>query len=226
MELAIDTSTRFASVGVADKGEVVAEMTWRSGRNHSVELVPGIRHVIGLAGTDVDRLDAVYVAAGPGGFSALRVGMSTAKGMAAALDVPLVAVPTLDVEAEPYLYLGKDVHAVIGAGRTRRYLGTYVQEQEPEYSVVEDEELASKVSTDSLFCGEGLPQVADLLRSKFGAGVILAGATPPTRRSGTLAMLAYRRLQDGRTDDPRSLQPLYLRSTQVETAERAWSGKQ
>jgi tRNA threonylcarbamoyladenosine biosynthesis protein TsaB len=98
MELAIDTSTRYASVAVADCGAVVVEQTWRSGRNHSVELVPAVRRVMALAGAKMDRLAAIYVASGPGGFSALRVGMSTAKAISAAVGAPLVAVPTLDVE--------------------------------------------------------------------------------------------------------------------------------
>ena len=222
MELAIDTSTRYASVGVADAGAIVAEITWRSARNHSVELAPAVRRVMDLAGTDVDGLTAVYVAAGPGGFSALRVGMSTAKAMSAALGTPLVGVPTLDVEAEPYLGLGKPVHAVMTAGKTRRYLGRFLDGRGPEYSVVEDEALASHTSDETIFCGEGLPDVAELLKARLGNLAVLAPVTPPTRRAGSLAVLAHRRLQAGEADDTDSLQPMYLRSAQVEAAQRAW----
>ena len=222
MELAIDTSTRYASVAVADGGAVVAELTWRSGRNHSVELAPAVRRVMNLAGAKMDNLTAVYVASGPGGFSALRVGMSTAKAMSAAMGVPLVAVPTLDVEAEPYLGLGMPVHAVMTAGRTRRYLGRFLEGSRPEYSVVEDDELASQTTAKTVFCGEGLADVKEILNAGLGTRAVLARGAPPTRRPGSLAALGYASLQRGHTADVESLQPLYLRSAQIEAAQRAW----
>ena len=222
MELAIDTSTRYASVAVADCGAVVAEQTWRSGRNHSVELAPAVRRVMALAGARMDRLTAIYVASGPGGFSALRVGMSTAKAMSAAVGAPLVAVPTLDVEAEPYLGLGMPVHAVMTAGKTRRYLGRFSEGRLPEYGVVDDHDLATHATEKTLFCGEGLTEVKDILAARLGSRAIIARVAPPTRRPGALAALAYARLQKGDTADVESLQPLYLRSAQVETAQRAW----
>ena len=101
------------------------ELSWRSDRNHSVELVPAIREVMSWRRVKMADLDAVFVARGPGGFSALRVGMSTAKTMADALDVPLVSVPTLDIEARPYLGLGRRVCAVMPAGRERVYFADY-----------------------------------------------------------------------------------------------------
>ena len=222
MELAIDTSTRYASVAVAECGDVVAELTWRSGRNHSVELAPAIRRIMGLAGVKMDGLTAVYVASGPGGFSALRVGMSTAKAMSAAVGVPLVAVPTLDVEAEPYLGFGMPVHAVMTAGRTRRYLGRFPEGTPPEYAVVEDDDLATHAAERTLFCGEGLSQVKEMVADRLGGRAVFARAAPPTRRPGSLAALAYALLQTGNTADVESLQPLYLRSAQIETAQRAW----
>ena len=222
MELAIDTSTRYASVAIAEGGAVVAELTWRSGRNHSVELAPAVRRVMALAGANVDGITAIYIASGPGGFSALRVGMSTAKAMSAAVGVPIVAVPTLDVEAEPYLGLGMPVHAVMTAGRTRRYVGVFMEGKRPEYGVVEDDDLASHSEEKTVFCGEGLADVKDTLTARLGGRAIIARGTPPTRRPGSLAALAYERLQRGDTADVESLQPLYLRSAQIESARRAW----
>ena len=122
MELAIDTSTRFASIGLSDQGESVIELTWRSERNHSVELIPSIRELLKRASIGVEDLNAIYIASGPGGFSALRVGMSAAKAMAVSLDIPLIAVGTLDIEAQPYLGLGSPVCALVGAGRRRLYI--------------------------------------------------------------------------------------------------------
>ena len=225
MELAIDTSTRFASVGLAIDGESVIELTWRSDRNHSVELVPNVRRLLKRVGIGVADLEAIYIASGPGGFSALRVGMSAAKAMAVSLDIPLVAVGTLDIEAQPYLGLGSPVYALIGAGRQRVYLGDFSDAAHPTYEVIEHNDLLSLVPPDALFCGEGVSQVAGLLRGSFGAVAKFADVAPPTRRAGVMAWIGYSMLQEGRTADAMSLEPLYLRSSQVNTANRTWRNR-
>ena len=225
MELAIDTSTRYASIGISSQGESVVELTWRSDRNHSVELVPSIQQLLKRVDLSPRDLEAIFIASGPGGFSALRVGMSAAKAMATSLDVPLVSVGTLDIEAQPYLALGNPVCALVGAGRSRIYLGDFTDESHSTYNVIQHDELASSASPDALFCGEGLPQVADIILAEFGERAVIADAPLPTRRAGVLASLGYRMLQDGRTADSLTLEPLYLRSSQVSAANRTWQNR-
>ena len=225
MELAIDTSTRYASIGLSSGGETVVELTWRSDRNHSVELIPSIQMLLKRVGIALRDLEAIYIASGPGGFSALRVGMSAAKAMAMSLDIPLISVGTLDIEAQPYLELGSPVCALVGAGRSRIYLGDFTDPSHPTYNVIQHDEIASSAPRDALFCGEGLQQVADILQSEIGGGAIIADAPLPTRRAGVLASLGHRMLQEGRTADSLTLEPLYLRSSQVSTANRTWQNR-
>lgn len=224
MELAIDTSTRFASVGVAERGEIATELTWHSDRNHSVELMPAVDLALRRCGVAVADIDAVYVASGPGGFSALRVGMSAAKAMAAALAVPLAAVGTLDIEAQPYRGLGRPVCALIGAGRNRLCIGKFADGAQPECAAITREQLPDAADPGALFCGEAAADAADLLRRAFGGSAQIAAAAPPTRRAGTLAALGWDALQQGHAADPLTLEPMYLRSSQVDTANRAWRG--
>lgn len=213
-------------MAVSSEGEVVSELTWRSERNHSVELVPALRQLMAQAKVRMEEVGAVFVARGPGGFSALRVGISVAKSIAAARAIPMVAVGTLDVEAQPYLGLGVPVCAVVGAGRTKFYAAVYLEGQPAgagsaeRYSVETHEGMAALVPKDSLLCGEAALPVADVLRDKFGVEVLAAGSPPPTRRPGVLAMLGNYRLQAGDTDDPETLQPIYMRGSQFETAQR------
>ena len=117
MLLAIDTSTRHAGVAVADLGRVLSSRCWRSSVNHSAELMPAVDQILRSHGLTPGDLSGIAVALGPGGFSALRVGMSVVKGLAFTSGTAVVGVGTLDLEAYPYLQSGLPVCAILDAGR-------------------------------------------------------------------------------------------------------------
>jgi tRNA threonylcarbamoyladenosine biosynthesis protein TsaB len=173
MELAIDSSTRYASVALSLDGQVLQEATWRAGQNHSVELAPAVQRLLEAAHATPADLKAVFVAKGPGGFSALRVGMSFAKSLAVALKVPLVTVGTLDIEAAPYRELGLPVWAVLDAGRARWYAAHYTAGYATSafegvaYRVLTTDELAAEVRAPALLCGENAAQAAEVLREAY-----------------------------------------------------------
>ena len=219
MELCIDTSTRYASVGISDEGSIVAELAWRSERNHSVELAPALRRVMEHAGVRMEDLTAVFAALGPGGFSALRVGLSVAKSLAMARGLPLVGINTLDIEAAPFRGLEGNLSAMIGAGRTKVYLGTYDNQTSTEghYWVVERERLEDTLREGTIVCGEE----AGAVRNLVGARISVIDTPPPTRPASALAKLACERLRVGSTDDPDILQPIYMHSAQFEKAKQA-----
>ena len=97
--LALDTSTRQASIALCTEDEVLGEYAWHVGNNHSVELLDRIQRISGESGKALSELDAVAVATGPGSFNGVRVALATAKSLAFALHKPLVGVSTLDVIA-------------------------------------------------------------------------------------------------------------------------------
>ncbi|MBM3945069.1 MAG: tRNA (adenosine(37)-N6)-threonylcarbamoyltransferase complex dimerization subunit type 1 TsaB [SAR202 cluster bacterium] len=213
MELSIDSSTRYASVCLSREGEALHEISWRADRNHSVELAPAVTRLLGMADAQPADLTAVFAAKGPGGFSALRVGMSLAKSLAKALGVPLVSVGTLEIEAAPYLGRGKPVWAVLEASRKLFYAALF----EPDYEgqpveplVVDKPTLLKTVQPPAIVCGENVAA----LRTEFAKGVEAPDAQPPTRKAATLARLAYARLARGESDDPDTLQPVYMRGSQ------------
>ena len=220
MELVLDTSTRYASVAVAREGMIIAELSWRSERNHSVELVPAIRRVAEQAGVTLGDATAVVVARGPGGFSALRVGISMAQAFAMARGIPLVGVNTLDAEAQPYLGMGLPVCAIVGAGREKVYTARYADGASIGHRVLSHEELAAGITEKTLLCGEGLSDVGALIEERVGNLAIVAGAPPPTRRPAVLAQLGYELLQSGGEQAPESLEPIYMRAAQIAAAQR------
>ena len=94
MQLAIDTSTNTTSVALVQDSEVLAELTWRSGQNHTVELLPQLAHLLNQAKLNLQSASGIIVARGPGSFNGLRVGFSTAKGLAFSLGIPIVGIST------------------------------------------------------------------------------------------------------------------------------------
>ena len=117
MILAIDTSTRNASVAVAHDGQIVASRAWYSAVSHSTQLMPSVVQILESVGMRPRGLDAVAVALGPGGFSALRTGLSVAKGIAMASKIPIIGIGSLDLEAHPFRDSGVAVCALLEAGR-------------------------------------------------------------------------------------------------------------
>ncbi|GAI02337.1 unnamed protein product [marine sediment metagenome] len=99
MQLAIDTSTDTASLALVQDSEVLAELTWRCEQNHSVELLPRLADLLGRTKSNLQSISCVMVAKGPGSFNGLRVGVSTAKGLAFSLGIPIIGISTLEVEA-------------------------------------------------------------------------------------------------------------------------------
>ena len=219
MELSIDTSTRYASVALSKNSQVTHALSWRSEQNHSVECVPAIRRLMEQAGVSPEDVEAVFVARGPGGFSALRVGVSVAKAMSMAQGIPLVAVGSLHVEAYPYLGLGRPVCAVMAAGKKTLYAGRFEQDvglhDDGAYEVAAPEDVAATSPEGTLFCGEAVPV---LVERGLPRGASAASCAAPTRLPSALAAIAYRRLCASDLDDAEALQPTYIRGSQLDSA--------
>lgn len=229
MELCIDTSTRYAAVGLSQKGHVTAELYWRSQRNHSVELIPSIQNIMDKTATDIEDLSAIFVNKGPGAFSALRVGISTAKAIAAARKIPIIGIDSGTVEAFPYVNIGQNICSVIPASRTRVYVCVLASHQvgvvTPIYTILELDELADKLDGDNIYCGESIADLDDLMKSRSVRCPTLMRTPPPTRKIGIMAEICHKLLDSEPTDTPISLQPIYVRSAQVDSAKRTWIRK-
>jgi tRNA threonylcarbamoyladenosine biosynthesis protein TsaB len=212
--LAIDTSTQTAGVALYGDDTLLAELGWPAGRAQTTALLGAIDRLLGLSSLCPSDLGAVAVATGPGSFNGLRVGLATAKGLAFALGLPLLGVPTLDAAAYPHGGRGRPVRAVIAAGRGRLVSALYRwQDGEVrrvgDYANTAPEELAGLIVEPTIVCGE-VP--ADRLAAWRDLAP-LAQFVPPTlnaRRAGCLAEIAWARFRRGEQDDPATLEPVYL----------------
>ena len=95
--LALDSSGIVASVAVVEDDTLLAEYTVNYKKTHSQTLLPMLDEIVKMP--ELESVDAIAVAAGPGSFTGLRIGSATAKGLGLALKKPLVAVPTVDALA-------------------------------------------------------------------------------------------------------------------------------
>ena len=220
MELAIDTSTKVAGVALAHQGQTLAEFTWRAEYNHTVQLLPTIDYLLQRGGQKPSGLEAVVVAVGPGSFSGLRVGMSAAKGLAMSLGIPLAGVGTLAVEAYPFLGSGMAICPVMDAGRGDVSAALFMEADgeltealAPSIHTVE--EVCASVRERTLFCGEHLPAVQGEIARRLGPMASFPPASALLRRPGNLAELGWRRLAQGKSGDPATLQPVYLRGPSI-----------
>ena len=224
MLLAIDTSTRYAGVCLWDQERVTTSLIWHSTRNHTQELLPAIQLVLDRAGIGPAALGAVAVALGPGGFSSLRVGLSTAKGLVSPLGTPLIGVSTLEMEAYPYAAALLPVCSLLDSGREKVAAAVYRRVGE-EWTKLEEAEVYTpealsdhlKTSLDGtvLICGEGVLGKEDMFRASMAGSALVISFNVPANRLWGLAELGWQRYCRGQFDNTATLQPMYLRPPSI-----------
>ena len=97
--LGLDSSGIVASVAIVEDENLIAEYTVNYKKTHSQTLLPMLDELVKMTELDLDTIDAIAVAAGPGSFTGLRIGSATAKGLGLALKKPLGEIPTVDALA-------------------------------------------------------------------------------------------------------------------------------
>jgi len=221
MILAIDASTDNASLALVQDGRALAEANWRCEQNHSVELLPHLVRLLDEAKADIKSISAVIVARGPGSFNGLRVGISTAKGLAFSLGVPIIGISSLEVVAYEHAKTGLPVCPIFNAGRGEIAAAVYQNKGDKWSRLVAEhittvDTLCSGITAKTMFCGEFVSQVAGELKERLKERAVIAATNPP--RARLLAELGKRRLDAGDYDDTATLQPLYLRRPAITQA--------
>lgn len=214
MLLAVDTSTQWIGLALLHDDLILSETIWQTRSHHSVELAPAIDQLLKRSGVQMKELEVLAVASGPGSFTSLRIGMAMVKGMALALHLPVIAIPTLDILAAGVPVQDVQLAAVLQAGRGRLAVAWYKPEenqwkQHGDLLVCTSAELEQMIKKPTLICGE-LPSEERHTLARRWKKVTLASPATSIRRPAHLAELAWQRWQNMDVDDVIALAPIYL----------------
>jgi len=214
VELSIDTASEMASLALSREGVLQAEITWRCRRNHTVELLPTIERLLAQAGTSKAELTALFVCTGPGMYTGLRVGVSTAQGLAYALKLPVTGVGRLELDAYQHAAFPGRIVAVHRAGRGELAWAAYRSRPWREVTAPRLDwpaDVVGKARGAVLFCGEVDDELAATVAEASGGRGVVASPAASVRRAAVLAELGWRRLAAGEGRGPEVLRVVYLR---------------
>lgn len=222
--LAMDSSGLAATVALLCDDVLVGEYTIHNKKTHSQTLLPMIETMLAMADYSIDQMDAIAVSAGPGSFTGLRIGASTAKGLGQALQIPLIGVPTL--EGLAYNLAGADAYVcpIMDARRNQAYYGVYDVSGEMPVALVEQsaapiEEVIEKVNElgrKTIFLGDGVPVFKECLKEQVTVPYELAADSVRYQKAASVAALGKCYAKQGKQQAAAEFAPIYLRLSQAE----------
>lgn len=229
--IALDSSGLVASVAVLEDGRLIGEYNIQYKKTHSQTLLPMLDALKQMVELQLDTVDAIALAAGPGSFTGLRIGSATAKGLGLALNKPVIEIPTLDGLACNLYGTDKIVCPIMDARRNQVYTGIYEYRKEmtetvkyklhclQEQCAVPIEEIADKCNRyerEVMFLGDGVPvfeqQLKELMKVPYG----FAPAHMNRQRAAAFGILAEQYYKEGKVVSAADHAPIYLRMSQAE----------
>ena len=182
--------------------------------------------IVSMIELDLNTLDAIAVAAGPGSFTGLRIGSATAKGLGLALNKPLVHIPTVDALAYNLYGTDRIICPLMDARRNQVYTGIYefqnnrlhILEPQAAVSIQMIAEKLCALGREVIFLGDGVPvyrhQLTEILMA--GQQFSFAPAHVSRQRAGAVGMLAVQYIREGEIETATEHTPDYLRLPQAE----------
>jgi tRNA threonylcarbamoyladenosine biosynthesis protein TsaB len=214
--LALDTATEKGSLALAAPDRLLGELSLECPGAYLTRLLPGLQALLEQTGRRLPDLGAIAVSTGPGNFTGLRIGLATAKGLAWSLGRPLVPVPTMEVLAAQVPCRTQTIGVLLDAKRNELFWGLFSCLEDQPRTLEEPRRLPvaalpPRLRPPLMLTGPGLTAYGDFLKDLLSPGTSLAPPESWFPRAATVARLARRRLEEGRTAAPEQLVPSYLR---------------
>jgi tRNA threonylcarbamoyladenosine biosynthesis protein TsaB len=223
--LSLETSGTTGSVAVLEDNELVAEQALPGGQRSAQSLVPTIQALLAQAGWKISQVGLLMVTSGPGSFTSLRIGVSTAKALAYAVGAEILGVNTLEVIARQAHGDGQPVKVVLDAQRDQLFAATLASGKagrEPGTSataVVDNQDWLDSLQPGEVVSGPGLKRLAD----RLPPGVIVVDRALWMPTATVVGQIGFEQYSAGRRDDVFQLVPQYFRRT---AAEEQWDRRQ
>lgn len=222
--LALDSSGMVASAAIVEEGRLLAEYTVNYKKTHSQTLLPMLDEIGKMVELDLNSIDVIAVAGGPGSFTGLRIGSATAKGLGLALEKPLVSVPTLEGLACNLYGTDRVICPMMDARRSQVYTGIYdfqenglhVLEEQMAVPVQEVIEKLNRIGREVILLGDGVAVYREELEKGLQVPYSCAPAHLNQQRASAVAMRALDYVRQGKTETAEEHQPDYLRVSQAE----------
>jgi tRNA threonylcarbamoyladenosine biosynthesis protein TsaB len=218
--LAIETSGRAGSLAIAEEGRVLAEEEFSHGLKHAAGIVPIIDRMCTSRGWKPMDVEEVYVSAGPGSFTGLRVGITVAKTLAFVTGARVVAVPSVDVLARNAPAGWQNLIIVLDAKRDQIFTASF-ENRDGEPVAREPAHLGSlhamlqRTPRPVHLLGEGIPYHEKFV-PKGDPAVLLSEPGTWRARASIVAELGARLAREGRFTDAMHLTPIYIRKPEAE----------
>ena len=221
--LALETSAKAVSAAVTEDGKVLASGYQDTGLTHSRTLMPIVEHILKNTDLTVQDCDVIAVAAGPGSFTGIRIGVSAAKGLAFAAEKPAVGVSTLAAMARNVAWLDGLVICAMDARRQQVYNALFQAENGTLTRLTPDraislEDLAAEVKGDQrpkIIVGDGA-RLCYKSGSEQGLSCRMAPPHLVRQSAVSVALEAEALAKDGHLATAQDLQPVYLRPAQAQ----------
>lgn len=233
--LALDTANWPLGVAIMEEDRLLGEVNTQLSRNHSLRLMPAVEWLCEQAQIAPKELDGIAIAEGPGSYTGVRIGVTTAKVMAWTLNIPLIGISSLHIVAQNRYDFSGLIIPIIDARRGQVYAGKYKREDQQRVILPQAEDRLILVEhlcqelleekEELLFIGEGVQAHRSQITSILGDKAQFAREIEHPPRAGQLGYLAYhlweQRLET--LEDIHSFSPEYL---QLAEAEANWLKKQ
>lgn len=214
--LAVDSSTRHFSLAISQEGKVLRSKTLVLDKILSSSIIPAINNLLKSAKLGIKDIDGLAVGIGPGSFTSLRVGLATVKGLAVALNKPVVGIPSLDILARTVSKVSAPtICPVMDARRQLVYAGMYdntgpKRALRGNYRLTGISDLLKELKGEVFFIGDGVEVYKKDIRARKSIKAVFADEKFWHPSAKVLTALAMERFQQGQTDDADQLVPLYL----------------
>ena len=222
MILAINTSTLQFSLALLKRdGVIAAEQLMFRKKGNFGSLMPAVDYLLSVSEARPGDLSAIAIATGPGSFTGLRIGISLAKGLCHALQIPLVGVSSLEALASQIPFAKYPIIPLLRSRKGEVFTARFILKNDHQLTRLQEDvsikltDLVATVREPAFIIGDGFEEQASVFGGKTKGEIILAPPQCWNLRASSVGTLGLRRFSRNDLDDPYGIKPVYLRPPDI-----------